>query len=86
MAEVFNGVMKGARFLPVAAIVELTFYRVNKWFVKKREIVRQRLASNYTYTPYIERKIEANRCKARYHNVEPYDITNGKYEDTTSKR
>ena len=35
MAEVFNGIMKGARFLPVAAIVELTFYRVNKWFVRK---------------------------------------------------
>ena len=85
MAEVFNGVMKGARFLPVAADVELTIYRVNKWFVKKREIARQRLASNHMYTSYIERKIEANRLKARYHSVEPFDTTNGKYEVKTGK-
>ena len=67
---------------PIAAIVELTFYRVNKWFVKKREISRQRLASNHTYSPFIERKIEAKKRKVRYHNVEPFDITNGKYEVT----
>ena len=36
-----NGVMKGTRFLPFAAIVELIFYHVNKWFVKKRKIVGQ---------------------------------------------
>ena len=85
MAEVFNDIMKGARFLSVTTIVELTFYRVNKWFVKKREIARERLASNHPYTVYVERKTEANRRKARYHSVEPFDITNGKYEVTTGK-
>lgn len=77
--------MKGARFLPVASIVELTFCRVNKRFVKKTEIARRQPASNHTYTPYIERKIEVNKRKARYHNVEPFDISNGKYEVTTGK-
>ena len=56
MARVSNGVMKVARSLPVAAIVELTFYCVNKWLMKKREIARQRVASNHTHTPYILRE------------------------------
>ena len=85
MVEVFNGVMKDTKFLRVAAIVELTFYHVKKWFVKKRKIAIQRLAANQTYTTYIERKIETNRHKARYESVEPFDISNGYYEATTEK-
>ena len=29
MSEVFNGVLKGARNLPITALVQLTFYWVN---------------------------------------------------------
>ena len=37
LAEVFNFVMKGVRFLPLTTLVEFTFYRVNNYFVKRRE-------------------------------------------------
>ena len=32
ISEVFNGVLKGARNLPITALVQLTFYRVNNYF------------------------------------------------------
>ena len=37
LAEVFNYVMKGVRFLPLTTLVEFTFYRVNDHFVQRRE-------------------------------------------------
>ena len=35
MSEVFNGVLKGARNLPITTLVQLTFYRVNNYFTVK---------------------------------------------------
>ena len=32
MSKVFNGVLKGARNLPITTLVQLTFYRVNSYF------------------------------------------------------
>ena len=37
MYEVFNSVLKGARSLPVTALVQLTFFRLNSYFVIRRE-------------------------------------------------
>ena len=37
LAEVFNYAMKGVRFLPLTTLVEFTFYRVNDYFVQRRE-------------------------------------------------
>ena len=36
ISEVFNSVLKGARSLPVTALVQLTFFRLNSYFVAKR--------------------------------------------------
>ena len=37
MSEVFNSVLKGARSLPIAALVQLTFFWLNGYFVAIRE-------------------------------------------------
>ena len=37
MSEVFNSVLKGARNLPIIALVQLTFFRLNSYFVARRE-------------------------------------------------
>ena len=37
MSEVFNSVLKGARSLPFTALVQLTFFRLNSYFVARRE-------------------------------------------------
>ena len=37
MSEVFNSVLKGAHSLPIAALVQLTFFQLNGYFVAIRE-------------------------------------------------
>ena len=37
MSEVFNGVLKSARNLPITTLVQLTFYQVNSYFTVRRE-------------------------------------------------
>ena len=37
MSGVFNGVLKGAHNLPITALVQLNFYRVNSYFTVRRE-------------------------------------------------
>ena len=43
MSEAFNGVMKGARCLPITSLVRMTFFRVNKYFATRRDLGRNRL-------------------------------------------
>ena len=38
ISDVFNSVLKGARSLPVTALVQLTFFRLNSYFVARREV------------------------------------------------
>ena len=37
MFEVFNSVLKGAQSLQVTALVKLTFFKLNSYFVARRE-------------------------------------------------
>ena len=46
MSEVFNSVLKGAHNLPITALVQLTFFRLNSYFVARREQRANILASN----------------------------------------
>ena len=46
MSEVFNNVLKGARSLLVTALVQLIFFRLNTYFVARREQGCNRLASD----------------------------------------
>ena len=43
ISEEFNSVLKGARSLLVTALVQLTFFRLNSYFVAKRELGANRL-------------------------------------------
>ena len=64
MSEVFNSVPKEARSLPVTTLIQLTFFRLNNYFLVRREQCVNRLASNEEYTPYVDAKIKANVVKA----------------------
>ena len=44
MSTVFNSVLKGARSLPITALVQLTFFRLNNYFVARTEQGYNRLA------------------------------------------
>ena len=74
MSEVFNGVLKGARNLPITALVQLTFYN---YFTVRREHDESRHASGEEFTPYIDVKIKAKVVKAGSHEVLLYDHVQG---------
>ena len=44
MSEVFSNVLKGVQSLPITALVQLTFFRLNSYFVVRREQGANRLA------------------------------------------
>ena len=73
MLEVFNSVLKGARSLPVTALVQLTFFRLNSYFVVRRKQSANRLASNDEYTPYVDAKIKAKAVKVGSHEIVLYN-------------
>ncbi|RVW36159.1 hypothetical protein CK203_079632 [Vitis vinifera] len=85
MSEVFNSVLKGARSLPITALVQLTFFRLNSYFVVGREQGANRLASNEEYTPYVDAKIKANVVKAGSHEIVLYDHIRGQFHVKTNK-
>ena len=54
MSEVFNSVLKKTCSLPLTALVQLTFSRLNSYFVARREQGADRLASDKQFTPYVD--------------------------------
>ena len=78
MSEVFNGVLKGARNLPIIALVQLIFYWVNSYFTVRREYGVNRLASSKEFTSYIDAKIKAKVVKVGSHEVVFYDHVKGR--------
>ncbi|RVW84296.1 Serine/threonine-protein phosphatase 7 long form-like [Vitis vinifera] len=74
---------KGARTLPITALVQLTFYRVNSYFTVRREHGASRLASGEEFTPHIDAKIKAKVVKAGAHEVRLYDHVAGRFHVKT---
>ena len=64
ISEVFNSVLKRARSLPVTALVQLTFFRLNGYFVARREVGANRLASTEKSTLYVNAQIQGRVVKA----------------------
>ena len=85
MYEVFNSVLKGARSLPITALVQLTFFRLNSYFVARREQGYNILSSNEQYTPYVDAKIKAHVVKDGSFELVLYDHNQGQFH-VKSKR
>ncbi|XP_021735162.1 uncharacterized protein LOC110701861 [Chenopodium quinoa] len=85
MSEVFNGVLKGARCLPITALVQMTFHRVNSYFETRRSRGKKRLDDGHEFSEKATKTIEANMEKAMYHRVEGYDFDVGLYQVATGR-
>ena len=79
MSEVFNSVLKGDRNLPIIALVQLTFFRLNSYFVARREQGANRLAFDEQYTPYFNAQIKAHVVKAGSKEIFLYDHFEGRF-------
>ena len=78
-SDVFNSVLKGARNLPITALVQLTFFRLNSYFVARREQGANILASDEQYTSYIDPQIKACVVKAESMEIVLYDHIQGRF-------
>ena len=54
ISEVFNSVLKGARSIPFTALVQLTFFHLNSYFVARRDQCSNKLVSDEQFTPYVD--------------------------------
>ncbi|KAH9611726.1 hypothetical protein KSS87_001175 [Heliosperma pusillum] len=85
LAEAFNNVLKGARFLPITALVQCIFFRVNAYFVERREEARKRLLQGQHYSSKITHLLEENCKKGAYHKVVSFEHVGGLYQVTTRR-
>ncbi|KAH9611124.1 hypothetical protein KSS87_011978 [Heliosperma pusillum] len=85
LAEAFNNMLKGARFLPITALVQCIFFRVNAYFVERREEARKRLLQGQHYSSKITHLLEKNCKKEAYHKVVSFDHVGGLYQVTTRR-
>ena len=79
MSEVFNSVHKGARSLPFTALVQLTLFRLNSYFVARREQGVNRLTSNEQFTPYVDARIQGHVVKTGSMEIVLYDHIHGRF-------
>ena len=77
MSKVFNSVLKGARSLPFTALVQLTFFRLNSYFVERWEQGANRLASDEQFTPYVDAQIQGHVVKAGSMEIVLYNHIQG---------
>ncbi|XP_027082558.1 uncharacterized protein [Coffea arabica] len=83
LLEVFNSVLKGARSLPITALVQLSFYRVNSYFAIRRQFAVQRSVSNQSFTPFVDGKISSYGIKAGGHEVVLFNRATGSFSIKT---
>lgn len=78
MSEIFNSVLKGARYLPITACVQLTFYRVVHYFNVRRSLGRVAQANGNLHTPHVAAKLAASMTKASAHTMRSFNLTGRK--------
>ena len=86
MAEFFNRVLKGARGLPVTAIVQYTFDKMNAYFLKYSMETDAQIAGEnprkykYKFPPKVDEWLVFQSRKADSEEAILYDNEEWKYE------
>ena len=68
-SESLNGVYKLARTLPVAALVENTFYHTLEWFNKRKKLAEERASGGLIFSDKVTEIIQRRCERARRHRV-----------------
>ncbi|CAH1440539.1 unnamed protein product [Lactuca virosa] len=85
LSEIFNSVLKGARFLPITACVQLTFYRLVHYFEVRRPLENSSRANGDAYTPHVLVKQVALMSKASAHSLRSFNREKGIFELITQR-
>ncbi|XP_025703098.1 uncharacterized protein [Arachis hypogaea] len=80
LVECINSVLKGARNLPVTALVKATFYRLNELFTQKRAEAEARINAGHVFSELVTSKLHANQRAAGNIQVSCFDRQNEVFE------
>ncbi|XP_038721994.1 uncharacterized protein LOC120014144 [Tripterygium wilfordii] len=86
MSEIFNSVLKGGRFLPITALVQLTFYRCNKYFVKRRIEAEQFRLRGIDLPPQVFGHISCETVKSKREQVRMFNHNPPTFQVSTRRR
>ncbi|KAK4388571.1 hypothetical protein Sango_2463700 [Sesamum angolense] len=73
MSECVNGVLRGARCLPIVAIVQITFHRSVRYFLERTTRCHRMLNANQEWADFAFRIFEARQTEAVHHIVQKFD-------------
>ncbi|XP_016178642.1 uncharacterized protein LOC107621118 [Arachis ipaensis] len=80
LVECINSVLKGARNLPVTALVKVTFYRLNELFTRKRAKAEARINAGHVFSNVVTSKLHANQLASGNIQVSCFDRQNEVFE------
>ena len=83
VAECVNAVLKDARRLPIAALVEQIFYNMVRYFDNHRRYYTSQLVSGKIFTRHCLNVIERRFMKANSHKVTSFNRHTGIFEIVT---
>ncbi|KAL0367869.1 UNVERIFIED_CONTAM: hypothetical protein Sradi_3677000 [Sesamum radiatum] len=73
MSEAVNGVLKGARRLPIVPLVEITLNRSAQYFLQRTARANRMVMDNQQWADYAFRLFEARQAEAIHHIVQKFD-------------
>ena len=79
----FNGVLKGARSLPIIALVKFTFFKLVSYFDDHRAKIQDQLSSGEVYSKYAMDILLRCREKAKGHTITRFDRNRGVFDIRT---
>jgi len=80
LAEYMNSVLKGARSLPICALLKITFQNINAWFVERGLKADSMLRAGHQYPEDVTTLLQQNQQKSAYCHVQRYDRDNSEFE------
>ncbi|XP_016186337.1 uncharacterized protein LOC107628046 [Arachis ipaensis] len=80
LVECINSVLKGARNLPITALVKATFYRLNELFTRKRAEAEARINAGHVFSDVVTSKLHANQLASGNIQVSCFDRQNEVFE------
>ncbi|XP_016200064.1 uncharacterized protein LOC107641068 [Arachis ipaensis] len=80
MVECINSALKGARNLPVNAVLRATCYWLNKLFTRKSDEAHERIRNGFTYSEFATRRVKENLHRAGNIVVNRFDRHNEVFE------
>ena len=79
MSEVYNGVLKGVRALPITALIEETWYRTSSYFADRVMVANVQVVMGKAWSEKIQRHLNDKIEKSRSHGCSRVDALRHKW-------